>query len=274
MLLTDTPLPKISCLLVTAAGRFDYFKRSVKCYVDQTYPNRELVVVNEGPKEYQDMIREHLSSRDDVRLVFLDGKYSLGGLRNISIGLCHGDLFVQWDDDDYNAPERLAVQYHYLKRHSKARVCYLTDQLHFYFTTRRLFWNDWSAFHSGDRKEYSLIPGTIMAYRQGFGVRYPSAGNFCCAGEDSILALGLLEDEESVLLLNGVGYLHVYTYHGKNVWDVEHHMKISKERSLTISSILQKRDRICQTLDYLDFGGPIKVTGREGLAFIHEGSAC
>lgn len=271
MFLTDGPLPKISCLLVTAAGRFDYFRRSVQCYIDQTYPNRELVVVNEGPREYQQQIANHLKGRDDVRLIFLDGKYSLGALRNISIGLCFGDLFVQWDDDDYNAPERLAVQYAYLKRHPAAKVCYLTDQLHYYFTTKRLYWNDWSAFHSGGRKEYSLIPGTIMAYRSGFNVRYPTTGHHCSAGEDSILALGLLEDEDSVLLLNGVGYLHMYTFHGKNVWDVEHHMKISKERSLTAQHILAHRDRVAATLDYLNLDGPVLVTGREGLAFTHGG---
>jgi glycosyltransferase involved in cell wall biosynthesis len=274
MLLTDCSLPKISCLLVAASGRLDYFKRSVRCYFDQTYPNRELVVVNEGPQDYQDQISECLSGRDDIRFVFLNGKYTLGRLRNISIGLCYGDIFVQWDDDDFNSPERLAVQYHYLKCHPKARVCYLTDQLHYYFPTKRLFWNDWSAFHSGDRKEYSLIPGTVMAYRDGFDVRYPSSGNYCRAGEDSVLAMELLKDEDKVLLLNGVGYLHVYSYHGKNVWDMEHHMKISRERSLSVSSILQKRERICQVLNYLDFGEQIKVTGRDGLAFIYGDQRC
>lgn len=248
------------------------FKRSVQCYVDQTYPNRELVVVNEGPKSYQEQIAAHLDGRNDVRLIFLDGKYTLGSLRNISIGLCHGDIFVQWDDDDYNAPERLATQYYHLSRSPASKVCYLTDQLHFYFNTNRLFWNDWRAFHSGDRKEYSLIPGTIMAYREGFWARYPSLGHHCSAGEDSVLAMGLLEDEDKVLLVSGIGYLHVYTYHGQNVWDVAHHTKISHERSVTVSQIFKFRERIKQTLDYLNLGSPIKVTGREGLAFTYERS--
>ena len=104
-----TPLPKISCLLVTARDRFEYFERSVRCYDDQTYPNRELVVVNEGPKSYQEQIADHLKDRSDVKLVFLDGKYTLGALRNISISICNGDLFVQWDDDDFNTPERLFI---------------------------------------------------------------------------------------------------------------------------------------------------------------------
>jgi glycosyltransferase involved in cell wall biosynthesis len=267
MFLTDVNLPKISCLLVAAAGRFEHFQRSVRCYCDQTYPNRELVVVNEGPKDYQQKIADHLSGRTDVRLIFLDGKYTLGSLRNISVALCHGDLFVQWDDDDFNAPERIAVQYAYLNRHPRGKVCFLTDQLHYFFNSKRLFWNDWSAFHSGGRKEYSLIPGTIMAYKKDFSARYPTAGKHCSAGEDSILAYGLLEDEDSVILLSGVGYLHIYSYHGKNVWDEEHHAKIARERALPTSELLTRRDQLSRTIRYMGFDGPVLVTGRDGLAF-------
>ena len=39
--------------MVTSKNRFDFFVKSFKCYEDQTYPNKELVIVNEGPKEYQ-----------------------------------------------------------------------------------------------------------------------------------------------------------------------------------------------------------------------------
>jgi glycosyltransferase involved in cell wall biosynthesis len=273
MIQTEVKLPKISCLLVTARDRFEFFTRSVRCYADQTYPNRELVVVNEGPKDYQQKLAAHLADRSDVRFIFLDGKYSLGSLRNISIALCHGDLFVQWDDDDFNAPERLAVQYHYLKSHPEARICYFSEQLHYYFTTKRLFWENWSAFHSGDRKEYSLIPGTIMAYKEGFDGRYPPAGPHCSAGEDSIMSYGVLSrNPDSVLLMADRGYMQVYSFHGKNVWDVEHHMKISRERSMPTSFLLKNRERITQTLDYLQLDGPIKVTGREGLAFIYGGA--
>lgn len=269
----DGSLPLISCLLVTANGRFDYFRRSCQCYFDQTYPNRELVVVNEGSRQYQEQIASFLANRSDVRLIFLDGKYTLGSLRNISIALSHGDVFVQWDDDDFNTPERIALQFSHLRNHPRARVCYLTDQLHYYFTNKRLFWNDWWEFHSGGRKEYSLIPGTIMAYKEGFSMRYPSSGANCRAGEDSVLAYDLLKQEDNVLLLHGYGHMQMYTFHGSNVWDLEHHMKISRERSLPSSHLIKYRHKICETLDYLRLDGPIKVTGREGLAFIYGGAS-
>jgi glycosyltransferase involved in cell wall biosynthesis len=271
-MLTSQPLPKISCLLVTAKNRFEYLERSVRCYIDQSYPNKELLIINEGPKEYQTQIETLIAGRDDVKLVFLNGWYSLGALRNLSIALSSGEIFVQWDDDDFNMPERLATQYNFLVNQTKARVCYLSDQLHYYFNSNYLFWEDWAQFCSGGHKRYSLIPGTIMAWREGFHYRYPSAGNWCSAGEDSVLAYQMLEDDEDyVALLSGFGYMQMYTYHGKNVWDEDHHLKISKERSIHSDHLFRNRERICNMIKYLKLPGTTKIMGREGLAFTYEG---
>jgi glycosyltransferase involved in cell wall biosynthesis len=263
-------LPKISCLMVTGKNRFDYFVKSFQCYQDQTYPNRELIIVNEGPKSYQEKIANHVAHRSDVRLVFLDGWYSLGALRNISIALSFGDIFVQWDDDDFNAPERLAVQYNFLSTQPKAKICFLSDQLHYYFNFKTLFLEDWYEYGSGGMKPYALIPGTGMAWRKSFHNRYPSAGKWCSAGEDSVLSSKLCEIDEQVSLLRGYGYMQMYSYHGDNVWNENHHMGISRYRSLGIDKILKQKNRICKTLDYLKLSEKIKVMGREGLAFIYE----
>ncbi len=262
--------PKISCLLVTANGRLDYLKRSIRCYFDQTYPNKELVIVNEGPKDYQEKIRAVIGDRDNVKYVFLDGYYTLGALRNISIALSQGEVFVQWDDDDFNSPERLSVQLNYLVKHPKAKACYFSDQLHYYFPTRCLFWENWGKFCSGGFKQFSLIPGTIMAWKSDFCTRYPSAGDCSSAGEDSVLAHRLCNNDEDVVLLSGFGHMQVYSYHGNNVWDIEHHMNISRERAMENTYVLKYRDRICQTIDYLRLDGLITVMGRDGIAFQHE----
>lgn len=263
-------LPKISCLMVTGKNRYDYFVKSFKCYENQIYPNKELVIVNEGPKEYQEKIAKHVSHRNDVRLVFLNGWYSLGALRNISIALSFGDIFVQWDDDDFNAPERLAIQYNFLFSNPLAKVCYLSEQLHYYFHTKTLFWEDWKSYCSDGIKSYALIPGTIMAWRKYFHDRYPSAGKWCSAGEDSILSNKLCKNDQNVILLSGYGYMQMYSYHGDNVYNIKHHMGISMNRSVDTAHILKNRKKICETLDFLKLNDRIKVMGRDGLAFYYE----
>jgi hypothetical protein len=111
-----------------------------------------------------------------------------------------------------------------------------------------------------------------MARRRNFPYRYPSSGEYCGAGEDSVLAFQMLrEDEDGVLLLNDLGYLNVYSYHGKNVWNIDHHLKISRERAMHCDYLLRYRSRICETMNRLGFLGPVNVMGREGLAFVHGG---
>jgi glycosyltransferase involved in cell wall biosynthesis len=270
-MLTDKDLPLISCLLVTAKDRIDLFERSVRFFMQQTYPNKELVVVNEGPKSYHQEIRDALDGcgfEDRLKAIFLDGEYTLGALRNISILLCNGDYWVQWDDDDFNVPERLSIQYNFFSKHPDAKICYMSDQLHYYFNRKELYWDNWFKYHSGNQKRWGLIPGTGMARKEKIDVRYPSAGENACTGEDSVFSGQLLDqNEKDVVLLGGVGYMQCYTYHGKNVWDEEHHQKISDLRAMPADYMLQNESRIRKTIDHFNLEGPIKVMGREGEAF-------
>jgi glycosyltransferase involved in cell wall biosynthesis len=258
----------ISCLLVTSKGRFEFFKKSVDCFFYQTYKNKQLVIVNEGDKEYQEKIKDYVQGKDNVKLILLDGYYSLGSLRNISIALCDGDLFVQWDDDDFNSPERLSIQFNVLLKNNKAKICYFGDQLHYYFDKNMLFWENWDMYCSWGNIQYCLIPGTIMAWKNKFEHRYPSAGSFCKAGEDSELAKKIQDDE--IVLLKDFGYTNIYSYHGNNVWDIEHHMNISKKRSMMCDHLLMNKKNICRTLDKVNIADNIKIMGREGLAFIYK----
>ena len=270
----EKPLPLISCLLVTANGRLDYFKRSVQCFVDQTYPNKELVIVNEGNKEYQKLMTEHVKSleRKDIRFELLDRYYTLGALRNISLGLSDGEVFCQWDDDDFNFPSRLATQFSFLKN-SKIQISYLSDQLHYYFNTQELYWENWKFYLSGGNLKYMLIPGTIMGHIKDLPARYPSGGKNSRTGEDTVFANQLLRLGAKIDVLSGCGNLHVYSFHGKNVFDVEHHRVLSRVRSYYRWDLIKKRELISQTLRYLNFKNDVKVMGRDGLAFIYENCA-
>ena len=77
-------LPKISCLMVTGDNRFKHFVKSCECFFSQTYPNKELIVINDSEKQYQDEIKRFLSGKKDVNLVLLNHKSNLG-----EIGIAH-----------------------------------------------------------------------------------------------------------------------------------------------------------------------------------------
>src|SRR4051794_18063628 len=100
---------KISCLMVTL-DRPAFFDRSYACYLAQDYRDRELVIVCDGPAWYRRHIREKIEGRDDVRLVELGSRFTLGELRNVSMAFAAGELVAQWDDDDLHHPSRLDLQ--------------------------------------------------------------------------------------------------------------------------------------------------------------------
>jgi glycosyltransferase involved in cell wall biosynthesis len=271
----EKPLPLMSCLLVTANDRIHYVQRSVKCYLDQTYPNRELIVVNEGPKEYQTQLDNWFSglNRQDIRTVWLDGYYTLGALRNISISMSLGEFYCQWDDDDFCMPHRLIAQYTHLAN-TNSKACFLGDQLHYYFSTKELYWDNWAKYHNGGHLIHCIIPGTAMVSRE-LNVRYPSTGNNSSAGEDSVFVERLLNKYgEKMTILRDQGYLHVYSYHGNNqVYPLDHHIQISKHRSQTRGDVIGSKAQICDIINYLELPGDTRVMCKDGLAFVHRGKS-
>jgi len=102
--------PLVSCLCVTR-NRVQMLSRAISCFLDQSYPARELVVVYEDDDA---ATRKYLLDFDEpsVRpiMVASSPKLTLGALRNISIQSSRGFFVAQWDDDDWYAPTRLAEQ--------------------------------------------------------------------------------------------------------------------------------------------------------------------
>ena len=250
--------------MVTAAGRHEFLNRSLRCYSDQTYPNRELVIVSDGPLDYQQTIANLVVGRSDIRCVWVNGSRTLGSLRNISVGCSSGELLCQWDDDDFCLPERLAFQVKHLLARPRIRACFLGEQLHYYFGTSEVYLDNWS-HSSGGEKLFSLIPGTLLAYRD--VVHYESKSR----GEDSILAEEIMsKDSSTVLVLKGHPWMHIYSHHGTNqVYDLDHHLEISKLRCEPRQTVLRFRRRLSQALDYLALAPQVRVMSKNGLVFIH-----
>jgi glycosyltransferase involved in cell wall biosynthesis len=96
--------PIVTCVcLTTHPKREAFLPDALRSYRQQTYPNRELVVVNDG---------DPLSSvASDVRVVNLPrrpARWTIGEKRNVGIRYARGEYLATWDDDDVSLPERLA----------------------------------------------------------------------------------------------------------------------------------------------------------------------
>jgi len=92
--------PLVSCvLLCTYPNRAAYIDEALLSYDLQTYPHRELLVVNDGVPL--------AAARDDVTILNIDPGRTIGEKRTIGLRVASGAWVATWDDDDFSFPERL-----------------------------------------------------------------------------------------------------------------------------------------------------------------------
>lgn len=98
-------VPLVSCAMITI-DRADFVRQAIAYFDAQQYPNRELVIVDDGAQSVASLCQ----GRDDIRYVRCERPLALGAKRNIACREASGDLIVHWDDDDWHAPWRLNNQ--------------------------------------------------------------------------------------------------------------------------------------------------------------------
>ena len=104
---TDRDLPLISCICPTY-NRLPYHRHlieeAIESFLRQTYPNKELIVVNDCPGQ------ELVCEAPGVRVVNVPERFAnLGDKRNAGHQLAQGEVFCPWDDDDISLPWRLSL---------------------------------------------------------------------------------------------------------------------------------------------------------------------
>lgn len=254
--------PLISCLTVTL-NRLVLLKEAIQCYCEQTYPNREMIIVTDGTPRYRQAISDYLEwlGRSDIRLVYVaEAEQSLGALRNVSLDNASGDIVCQWDDDDLNHPHRLERQFEHMSA-AKAEACCFTDQLQFFFQWRSLYWSDWRI--DGVPATEQLIPGTLMTYRD-TRCRYLETTPLAAAGEDSVL-LEQIATLGMVTPFQDAGFLNLYSYHGRNVFDEVHHRRIAVQGSRSADFLRSQEPTLRDALRYYRLPAPYRVTTGDGM---------
>jgi glycosyltransferase involved in cell wall biosynthesis len=95
----------VSCIMPTADRR-GFVPRAIAQFLAQDYPDRELLIVDDGTDRIEDLVPED----PRVRYIRLEQRLVLGAKRNLACEQARGELIVHWDDDDWSAPWRLRYQ--------------------------------------------------------------------------------------------------------------------------------------------------------------------
>jgi glycosyltransferase involved in cell wall biosynthesis len=200
----DAPL--VSCLAVTA-NRPGLLRRAVRCFNRQTYPHRELVVLDDGDADLTPALQDVPSEQLRYHRIPRQPENVLGALRNRTLDLAEGDYLAQWDDDDWYHADRLAVQVAALEEGADA--CALAATL-MHLSTDGFLLHPYVGHLGGG------VPGTIV-HRRDDALRYPAQRR----AEDSVYldAWRVRRYEE---LPDSYAHLFIRTFHGANTWEVSH----------------------------------------------------
>ncbi len=96
-------------------GRSELAKKAVDYFLAQTWPNKELLILDDEDVPAFDI------APDGCQLYQNIGEpLTIGAKRNWLCAVAKGEIIAHWDSDDYSAPTRLAEQYQLLESSGKA----------------------------------------------------------------------------------------------------------------------------------------------------------
>lgn len=204
-----SPDEKVSCLTVTADRRA-LLRRSIHSFRRQTYPNRELVVVDNGADPVEDLLDDLPSERVEYVRMDPSEDHILGDLRNISLEHATGGYLMCWDDDDWFHPDRISVQLSALKEGYDA--CCLMGNL-FHIDDPELVRHPYRGYLPNGS------PSSIL-HRRDPDIRYPSLPR-----EEDTVYLNRWREKRYRNLPLSCSYLFVRYFHGSNVSGKKHFLR-------------------------------------------------
>ncbi len=199
--------PLVSCIMPTY-NRRPFVLLALKYFLEQDYPNRELIVVDDGDAAIGDLVE----SAPGVRYVRLQRRLSIGAKRNLACELARGEIIAHWDDDDWYAPDRLRYQVVPIID-NRADITGLENSFILDLSGGD-FWTTHPELHK--RMFVGDVHGGTLIYRKEIlarGLRYPEVN----IAEDAFLLRRAIGNGKRLLKLANPG-VFVYVRHGGNAW--------------------------------------------------------
>ncbi|MBO5468261.1 MAG: glycosyltransferase family 2 protein [Lachnospiraceae bacterium] len=114
-------MPEISVVLATYNGA-QYIGEAINSIIEQTFQDFEFIIIDDASIDQTPSIVKNIN---DKRIRYFRNKENKGLAYSLARGfnLARGKYIARMDDDDISLPNRFAVQYEYMEKHSDITVC-------------------------------------------------------------------------------------------------------------------------------------------------------
>jgi glycosyltransferase involved in cell wall biosynthesis/GT2 family glycosyltransferase len=204
-------LPLVSCLMPTSGGaaRLPFALRALRHFRAQDYPERELVVLVDGPAE---ALAAAAAGDPRIRVEQAPPGLTIGAMRNRACALARGPILLHWDDDDWHGPGRISRQAAPILS-GEADVSALRDAVFLDLLSWRA-WRVTPALHA--RLFAHDVHGGTLAYQRRL---WEQAGPFpeIPLAEDARFLERMVASGARLVPRPAEG-CYVYLRHGRNAW--------------------------------------------------------
>lgn len=146
--------PLVTCISVGCTGQS--LPLTIACFQQQDYPNRELLIIDDGPADLAALI----PADSQVRYIHLAQQLETGRKRNLACELARGTLVAHWDATAWAAPHRLRCQVTTLVAHD-AELCGSSSCLAYDPRAERA----WSYSYPAQRARFWVAANTLLYHK-------------------------------------------------------------------------------------------------------------
>ena len=199
--------PLVSCIMPTY-NRRAYVPQALHSFLQQDYPNRELIVIDDGTDPIEDLI----PAATNIQYLRRPYRQSIGAKRNLACEHARGVIIAHWDDDDWYSPDRLRYQVAPIVA-GAADLTGLENKFVLELATGE-FWTTDRQLH--ERMFVNNVHGGTLVYRKDVwtqGSRYPEVN----LAEDAWLLFRATRSGKRLQRLSNPG-VFVYVRHDRNAW--------------------------------------------------------
>lgn len=158
--------PLVSCIMPTA-NRQKFIPFAVNYFLNQTYPNKELIIIDDGKESILPLLPDDLQ----IKFFYTTPLGSIGLKRNYACEKATGEIILHWDDDDWYANDWITKQVDFLIE-SGADICGIENP-NFYSVEKDTFWVGTSKNRNNPSSSKPILNGATLAYWKKTWQKYP-----------------------------------------------------------------------------------------------------